>query len=70
MVAFSGPLAHPSVAAGGWSVRVPGANAISVAITGLIAEIVPVNVIYAAAAFLAAGTGAAGWLIKEFRELE
>jgi len=52
------------------SVAVVGFTAISVSLTGIIAEFVPINVVFAGTAVLAAGTGAAGWLIKEFRELE
>jgi len=52
------------------SVAVVGFTAISISLTGIIAEFIPVNVIFAGTAVLAAGSGAAGWLIKEFRELE
>ncbi len=51
------------------SVAVVGCTAISIAAAGIIAEFVPINVMFAGSAILAAGTGAAGWLIKEFREL-
>jgi MFS family permease len=52
------------------SVAVVGFTAVSISAAGLIAEVVPVNVMYAGTAVLAASTGAVGWLIKEFRNLE
>jgi MFS transporter, DHA3 family, macrolide efflux protein len=50
------------------SVAVTGLTAISVGLTGLIAEWVPMPTIYGAIAVLAALTGGAGWLVREFRE--
>ena len=52
------------------SVAVVGCTAVSISAAGVIAEVVPVNVMYAGTAVLAAGTGAVGWLIREFRELK
>jgi hypothetical protein len=50
------------------TVAVYGFGSLSVALTGIAADLVPINVVYAAIAILAAGTGVAGWLVKEFRE--
>jgi DHA3 family macrolide efflux protein-like MFS transporter len=52
------------------SVAVFGLTAVSIAATGLIAEYIPMNVIYAASGLLAASTGALGWFFKDFRSLE
>jgi MFS family permease len=52
------------------AVAVFGLTAISIAATGILAEVIPMNVIYAIIAILAASTGAAGWFVKEFREIE
>ncbi len=49
-------------------VAVTGLTALSVALTGLIAEWIPINVIFAAIAILGATCGLAGFLIREFRE--
>lgn len=50
------------------SVAVTGLSAVSVGLTGLAAEWVPVPVIFGAIAILATLCGLAGWLIREFRE--
>lgn len=52
------------------SVAVFGFTAISIAATGIVSEVIPINIIYGAIGLIAAGTGAAGWLIKDFREME
>jgi hypothetical protein len=49
------------------SIAVVGFTAISMALTGLAAEFIRINVIYAIIAILAAASGAVGWIIKEFR---
>ena len=51
------------------SVAVYGFTAISIAITGAVAEVIPINIVYGIIAVLAASTGAVGWLFKDFREL-
>ncbi len=51
------------------SVCVFGFTALSIAITGVVAEIVPMNVIYAYIGVIAASTGIIGWFVKEFREM-
>jgi MFS family permease len=50
------------------SVAVYGLTAISIAITGAVAEVVPINIVFGIIAVLAASTGAVGWLFKDFRE--
>ncbi|MBU2510743.1 MFS transporter [bacterium] len=52
------------------SVCVFGLTALSIALTGIIAEIIPMNVIYLVIGIIAASTGTFGWFIKEFRELK
>ncbi|MCP4691800.1 MAG: MFS transporter [Desulfobacterales bacterium] len=52
------------------SVAVFGFTAISIAVTGVVSEIIPINIIYAITGVIAAGSGAVGWLIKDFRELD
>lgn len=52
------------------SVGVFGLTAVSIAATGALAEIIPINIIYGIIAVLAASTGVMGWFVKEFRELE
>ncbi len=52
------------------SIAVFGLTAISIALTGIAAEIIPINQLYAIIALLAAGTGIIGWFIPEFRALE
>ncbi len=49
------------------SVAVVGFTAISMALTGVISEWIPINQLYAIIALLAAACGAVGWLIKDFR---
>jgi MFS family permease len=49
------------------SVAVVGFTAISMALTGVMSEWIPINQLYAIIALLAAACGAAGWLIKDFR---
>ncbi len=49
------------------SVSVFGFTAISMALTGIAAEIIPINQVYAIIAVFAAASGAVGWLIREFR---
>jgi MFS family permease len=51
------------------SIAVYGFTAISIALTGAAAEIIPINIIYGIIAILAAASGAAGWFIREFREI-
>jgi MFS family permease len=51
------------------SVAVYGFTAISIAITGAVAEVIPINIIFGIIAVFAASTGAVGWLFKDFREL-
>lgn len=50
------------------SVAVVGLTAISMGLTGVISEFIPINVIYAVISILAATCGAVGWLIRDFRE--
>jgi len=50
------------------SVAVTGLSAVSVALTGMVAEWVPVPVIFGVIAVLGAACGLAGWGIREFRE--
>jgi MFS family permease len=50
------------------SIAVVGFTAISMGITGLVAEIIPINWIYAIISILAAACGAVGWFVREFRE--
>lgn len=52
------------------SVCVFGFTALSIALTGIIAEIIRINVIYAIIGVIAASTGTIGWFVKEFREME
>lgn len=49
-------------------VCVTGLSALSVALTGWVCTLLPVNQVFGAIAILAAATGAAGWLVKEFRQ--
>lgn len=49
-------------------VCVTGLSALSVALTGWVCTLLPVNRVFGAIALLAAATGAAGWLVREFRE--
>ncbi|MEJ2636231.1 MAG: MFS transporter [Calditrichia bacterium] len=49
------------------SVGVFGFTAISMALTGVASDIIPINLVYAIIAVLAAASGAAGWAIKDFR---
>lgn len=49
-------------------VCVTGLSALSVALTGWVCTRLPVNRVFGAIAILAAATGAAGWLVKEFRQ--
>lgn len=49
-------------------VCVTGLSALSVALTGWVCTLLPVNQVFGAIALLAAATGAAGWLVKEFRQ--
>jgi len=51
-------------------VAVVGCTAVSLTLTGIVAEFVPINIIFGFISFLAAGSGAVGWLIKEFRDTE
>jgi MFS family permease len=51
------------------AVAVYGFTALSIAATGALAEIIPINQIYALIAILAASTGAVGWTIQEFRNI-
>ncbi|MFQ5583220.1 MAG: MFS transporter [Calditrichia bacterium] len=50
------------------SVAVVGLTAISMGLTGVISEFIPINVIYAVISLLAATCGAVGWFIRDFRE--
>jgi MFS family permease len=50
------------------AVAVTGLSAVSVGLTGLAAEWVPIPVIFGAIAVLGSACGLAGWLIREFRE--
>ncbi len=50
-------------------VSVQGVTAISIALTGVVAEIIPINVIYAVIAVAAALTALIGLSVKELREL-
>ena len=50
-------------------VCVQGITAISIALTGIVAAIVPINVIYAVIAVAAAATALIGASVKELREL-
>ena len=50
------------------AICVNGCTAVSVAITGIVSEAVPINVVYAVIAVLAAASGGIGWLVREFRE--
>jgi len=50
------------------SVAVTGLSAVSVALTGVVAERVPGDVVFGAIAVLGAACGLAGWLVREFRE--
>ncbi len=52
------------------SVAVFGFTAISIALTGILSEVIPINIIYAIIGVIAAGVGAAGWLIRDFREMK
>ncbi len=52
------------------SVAVFGFTALSMALTGILSELVPISIIYAVVGVMAAGVGAVGWLIKDFREME
>ena len=52
------------------SIAVYGLTAISIGLTGVVTEFVPINQLYAIIAVLAAATGVIGWLIPEFRRLE
>lgn len=49
------------------SVAVVGFTAVSMALTGIATEYIPINQLYAIIAVLAAACGAVGWLIKDFR---
>ncbi len=51
------------------AVCVFGFTALSIAITGIVAEIIPMNVIYAYIGVIAASTGIVGWFVKEFRKM-
>jgi MFS family permease len=51
------------------NMAVVGFTAISAALTGLISEYVPINVIFGTIAVFAALTGALGWLSEDFRNL-
>ena len=50
------------------SVAVVGFTAISMGLTGIAAEVIPINQLYAVIAVLAAVSGAAGWLFRDFRQ--
>lgn len=51
------------------SMAVFGFTAISIALTGIFAEVIPIHIIFAIIAILAALTGVAGWFSKSFREI-
>lgn len=51
-------------------VAVFGCTTVSLALAGIAAEIIPINIIFGIISILAAASGAVGWLIKEFRETE
>ncbi|MCA9788104.1 MAG: hypothetical protein KC488_16250, partial [Candidatus Cloacimonetes bacterium] len=51
-------------------VCVTGLSALSVALTGMLCAVVPVNWVFGAIALLAAASGGAGWLVKEFRQAD
>lgn len=51
------------------SMAVFGFTSISIALTGTLADLIPINIIYALIAILAASTGVIGWFIKPFRDL-
>ena len=50
------------------TVSVYGFGSLSVALTGMAAEAIPINFVYGVIAVLAAGTGAVGWLARDLRE--
>jgi len=50
------------------SVAVVGFTAISMGLTGIAAEIIPINQLYAVIAILAAASGAVGWFFRDFRQ--
>ena len=50
------------------SVSVVGFTAISMALTGIAAEFIPINQVYAIIAIAAALCGVVGWFIRDFRE--
>lgn len=52
------------------STAVFGFSALSMVVTGVLAEFLPIGVLYAGAGVLAAATGAVGWLVGGFRGLE
>lgn len=52
------------------SVSVFGFTAISIALTGLLAEIISINILYALMGTMAASIGIIGWFVKDFRESE
>lgn len=52
------------------SVCVFGFTALSIALTGIISEWIPMNTIYLIIGIIAASTGTFGWFIKEFREMK
>jgi len=52
------------------SAAVFGFTALSTALTGVLAEYLPISFIYAGAGVLAASTGAIGWLLGGFRNLD
>lgn len=51
-------------------VAVFGCTTVSLALAGIAAEIIPINIIFGIISILAAASGAVGWFIKEFRETE
>lgn len=50
------------------AICVNGCTAVSVAVTGVVSEAVPINTVYAVIAVLAAASGGIGWLVRDFRE--
>ncbi len=51
-------------------ISVQGVTAISIALTGVVADIIPINVVYGIIAVLAASTGIIGYLAKDLWELD
>jgi MFS transporter, DHA3 family, macrolide efflux protein len=51
------------------NLTVVGLSAISCAITGVVAEILPVNILYAVIGLAATVVGAAGWLVRDLRKV-